>query len=97
MTETKSNEAIRLLVPPGKDPPPPLGGQKMAGAVSDKPARKSEKLLISSVTSLMLCCCKMLTISYPVQVYDLSHMVLLSTFSSIEEQYSDYFLIGVFL
>ncbi|XP_059598540.1 uncharacterized protein LOC100256091 isoform X4 [Vitis vinifera] len=66
--EAKCNEAIRLLVPPGKDPPPPLGGKKTYGEVLDKAARKSEQLLMSSVTTLMLCCCKMLTTSYPVQV-----------------------------
>nr|CAN73162.1 hypothetical protein VITISV_002553 [Vitis vinifera] len=68
VTEAKCNEAIRLLVPPGKDPPPPLGGKKTSGEVLDKAARKSEQLLMSSVTTLMLCCCKMLTTSYPVQV-----------------------------
>ena len=81
MTEAKCNEAIRLLVPPGKDPPPPLGGKKTYGEVLDKAARKSEQLLMSSVTTLMLCCCKMLTTSYPVQVYSLILMELLRKFS----------------
>ncbi|KAJ9684919.1 hypothetical protein PVL29_017083 [Vitis rotundifolia] len=76
LEEAKCNEAIRLLVSPGKDPPPPLGDQKMSGEVLDKAARKSEQLLMSSVTTLMLCCCKMLTTSYPVQIIVPIHPLL---------------------
>ncbi|KAA8534550.1 hypothetical protein F0562_032067 [Nyssa sinensis] len=65
---TVSNEAMRVLVPPGKDPPPPLGGQKTLGNASDQAAKRPERLLMSSVSTLMLCCCTMLTSSYPVQV-----------------------------
>lgn len=63
----KSNEAIRLLVPPGKDRPP-LGGLALLDEESYKERRRSAHLLISSVSTLMLCCCKLLTSSYPVQV-----------------------------
>ena len=66
--EIKSNEAIRLLVPPGKDPPPPLGGLTLLGEASYKARRRSDYLLMSGVSALMLSCCKMLTSSYPVQV-----------------------------
>ncbi|XP_015876389.2 uncharacterized protein LOC107413049 isoform X1 [Ziziphus jujuba] len=65
--EMKSNEAIRLLVPPGKDRPP-LGGLALLDEESYKERRRSAHLLISSVSTLMLCCCKLLTSSYPVQV-----------------------------
>lgn len=64
----KSNEAIRLLVPQGKDPPPPLGGLALLGEASYKARRRSDHLLMSSVSVMMLCCCKLLTSSYPVQV-----------------------------
>ncbi|KAK9282790.1 hypothetical protein L1049_011011 [Liquidambar formosana] len=66
--ETKCNEAIRLLVAPGKDPPPPLGGHIISGEALDNATRRSERLLMSRVSTLMLCCCTMLTSSYPVQV-----------------------------
>ncbi|XWS56869.1 hypothetical protein CRYUN_Cryun09bG0122400 [Craigia yunnanensis] len=60
--EAKSDEARRLLVPPGKDPPSPLGG------ASCKATSSSERLPTTTVSSLMFCCCKMLTSSYPIQV-----------------------------
>ncbi|XP_052199109.1 uncharacterized protein LOC127806114 isoform X2 [Diospyros lotus] len=63
--ESKSNEIIRLLVPPGKDPPPPLG---YSGEVSEHTTKRPELLQISTVSTLMRCCCTMLTRSYPVQV-----------------------------
>ncbi|KAL0008068.1 hypothetical protein SO802_009570 [Lithocarpus litseifolius] len=66
--EGKCKEAIRLLVPPGKDLPPPLGAQILSGEASDTSTRRSEQSLMSSVSMLMLCCCTMLTSSYPVQV-----------------------------
>ncbi|XP_030966472.1 uncharacterized protein LOC115987139 [Quercus lobata] len=66
--EGKCKEAVRLLVPPGKDLPPPLGAQILSGEASDNSTRKSEQSLMSSVSMLMLCCCTMLTSSYPVQV-----------------------------
>ncbi|XP_043704243.1 proline-, glutamic acid- and leucine-rich protein 1 [Telopea speciosissima] len=66
--ETKGNEAMKWLVPPGKEPPPPLGGQTMSGEASDQAIKKSEKLIIPSVSMLVLCCCTMLTNPYPVQV-----------------------------
>lgn len=65
--ETKSNEAMRVLVPPGKDPPPPLGGSTML-ETSDQTTKIPERLLMSSVSTLMLCCCTMLEGSYPVQI-----------------------------
>ncbi|XP_052186561.1 uncharacterized protein LOC127797577 [Diospyros lotus] len=64
--ESKSNEAMRLLVPPGKDPPPPLG--HLAGEVSEHGTKRPEPLQISTISILMHCCCTMLTCSYPVQV-----------------------------
>ncbi|KAJ4972716.1 hypothetical protein NE237_005890 [Protea cynaroides] len=66
--ETKCHEAMKCLVPPGKEPPPPLGGQTMSGEALDQAIKKSEKLLIPRVSMLVLCCCTMLTNPYPVQV-----------------------------
>ncbi|KAM3732952.1 hypothetical protein ACB098_11G097400 [Castanea mollissima] len=68
LEEGKCTEAVRLLVPPGKDLPPPLGAQILSGEASDNSTRGSEQSLMSSVSMLMLCCCTMLTSSYPVQV-----------------------------
>lgn len=68
LAEGKCKEAVRSLVPPGKDLPPPLGAQILSGEASDNSTRKSEQSLMSSVSMLMLCCCTMLTSSYPVQV-----------------------------
>ncbi|KAL6957139.1 hypothetical protein U1Q18_043770 [Sarracenia purpurea var. burkii] len=65
--DSKSNEAMRVLVPPGKDPPPPLGGYTI-GETSDQRTKRHERLQMSSVSTLMRCCCTMLTSSYPVQV-----------------------------
>ncbi|KAG8490313.1 hypothetical protein CXB51_015448 [Gossypium anomalum] len=59
--EAKSDEARRLLVPPGKDLPLPLGGASFKGT-------SSERLPTAIMSTLMFCCCKMLTSSYPVQV-----------------------------
>ena len=61
------DEAIRLLLPPGKDPPPPFG-LTVSGEQSHSMRKKSEHLLTSSVSALMICCSKMLTSSYSVQV-----------------------------
>lgn len=61
------DEAIRLLLPPGKDPPP-FGGPTVSGEGSHSTRKVSENLLTSSVCALMLCCSTMLTSSYPVQV-----------------------------
>ncbi|KAI8563442.1 hypothetical protein RHMOL_Rhmol03G0111600 [Rhododendron molle] len=63
--DSKGNEAMRILVPPGKDPPPPLGGQ-VVGEASDERIKRSQQLQIS--TTLMRCSCTMLTSTYPVQV-----------------------------
>lgn len=76
-TETKSSEAIRLLLPPGKDPPPPLGGVVSSGEALHGVRRMPEYSLMSSVSTLMLCCCMMLTTSYPVQVVFLDCLVYL--------------------
>nr|XP_016498511.1 PREDICTED: proline-, glutamic acid- and leucine-rich protein 1-like isoform X1 [Nicotiana tabacum] len=65
--ETRSTEAMRLLLPPGKDPPPPLGGQSLYSQTSDKMMRP-EHLQISRISTLIFCCCKLLTTSYPFQV-----------------------------
>ncbi|KAH1055364.1 hypothetical protein J1N35_033429 [Gossypium stocksii] len=59
--EAKSDEARRLLVPPGKDLPLPLGGASFKGT-------SSERLPTATISTLMFCCCKMLISSYPVQV-----------------------------
>ncbi|MBA0694893.1 hypothetical protein Goari_005157, partial [Gossypium aridum] len=59
--EAKSDEARRLLVPPGKDLPLPLGGASFKGT-------SSGRLPTATISTLMFCCCKMLTSSYPVQV-----------------------------
>ncbi|CAK9149218.1 unnamed protein product [Ilex paraguariensis] len=66
--ESKGNEAMRVLLPPGKDPPPPLGGQTIFGEASNQATKRPERLLMSRVSTLMLCCCTMLTSSYTVQV-----------------------------
>ncbi|EEF41201.1 conserved hypothetical protein [Ricinus communis] len=63
--ETKWDEAVRLLVPPGEATPIAIWSQNLLEETSDK-ARKRSKL--SSVSTLMLSCCTMLTTSYPVQV-----------------------------
>ncbi|GFZ11211.1 hypothetical protein Acr_22g0006090 [Actinidia rufa] len=65
--ESKSIEAMRGLVPPGKDPPPPLGGH-CTGEASDQRIKRPERLQMLSVSTLMRCCCTMLTSPYPVQV-----------------------------
>ncbi|XP_022739284.1 uncharacterized protein LOC111291678 [Durio zibethinus] len=66
--EAKSNEARRLLVPPGRELPSPFGGHTSLEGASCKATRSSERLPTSTVSTLMFCCCKMLTSSYPVQV-----------------------------
>ncbi|XP_010242430.1 PREDICTED: proline-, glutamic acid- and leucine-rich protein 1-like isoform X2 [Nelumbo nucifera] len=66
--ETKSNEVIKHLVPPGKEPPPPLGGNKMQGETSNQATEMSEQLILHRISMLMLCCCRMLTNPYPAQV-----------------------------
>ncbi|KAJ0101543.1 hypothetical protein Patl1_05894 [Pistacia atlantica] len=63
--ETKGSEAVRALVPPGKDPPPPLGGHTLLGEALDK---ATKQLPISTISLLILSCCMMLTSPYPVQV-----------------------------
>ncbi|XP_062091771.1 uncharacterized protein LOC133797759 isoform X2 [Humulus lupulus] len=63
-----NNEAIRLLLPPGKDVPPPFGGLTVSGEESHNMQKRSEHVLTSSVSALMLFCSSMLTSSYPVQV-----------------------------
>lgn len=65
--ETKNDEVMTVLVPPGKDPPTPLGGPTMSGT-SYKATKRPELLLMCSVSTLMRCCCTMLTSSYPVQI-----------------------------
>lgn len=65
--ETIRTEAMRLLLPPGKDPPPPLGGQSLSRGTADNTMRP-EHLQISRISILIFCCCKLLTSSYPFQV-----------------------------
>ncbi|KAJ8557613.1 hypothetical protein K7X08_003238 [Anisodus acutangulus] len=65
--ETIRSEAMRLLLPPGKDPPPPLGGQSLSRGTADNTMRP-EHLQISRISTLIFCCCKLLTSSYPFQV-----------------------------
>ncbi|KAH0713509.1 hypothetical protein KY289_009468 [Solanum tuberosum] len=65
--ETIRTEAIRLLLPPGKDPPPPLGGRSLSRGTVDNTMRP-EHLQISRISTLILCCCELLTSSYPFQV-----------------------------
>ncbi|KAF6140431.1 hypothetical protein GIB67_030512 [Kingdonia uniflora] len=62
--EGKDREALKLLVPPGKDAPSPLGGED----ASHKAENRSEQVIMSKASVLMSCCCKMLTSPYPVQV-----------------------------
>lgn len=63
--ETKWDEAVRLLVPPGEVPPPSLWGQKLLEDTSDKERKRSK---LCSISMFMLSCSEMLTNSYPVQV-----------------------------
>lgn len=65
--ESKSDDALRVLIPPGHDPPPPLGGLTMP-ITSNRSTKRPELLLMCSVSTLMNCCSTMLTCSYPVQV-----------------------------
>ncbi|XP_004249969.1 uncharacterized protein [Solanum lycopersicum] len=65
--ETIRTEAMRLLLPPGKDPPPPLGGQSLSRGTVDNTMRP-EHLQISRISTLIFCCCELLTSSYPFQV-----------------------------
>ncbi|CAA3005199.1 proline-, glutamic acid- and leucine-rich 1 [Olea europaea subsp. europaea] len=66
--EARSNETMRILLPPGKEAPQPLGGQERSQETSDFAMRRAEQLLVSRISTLMYCCCTMLTDSYPVQV-----------------------------
>ncbi|CAN4126423.1 unnamed protein product [Withania somnifera] len=66
-TETIRDEAMRLLLPPGKDAPPPLGSQFLSKGTADNTMRP-EHLRISRISTLIFCCCIMLTSSYPFQV-----------------------------
>ncbi|XP_010257020.1 PREDICTED: proline-, glutamic acid- and leucine-rich protein 1-like isoform X2 [Nelumbo nucifera] len=66
--ETKSNEVIRHLVPPGKEPPPPLGGQPMSGEASNQATKASEQFILHRVSLLVCSCCTMLTNPYTIQV-----------------------------
>ncbi|CAH9111484.1 unnamed protein product [Cuscuta europaea] len=66
--ETRHNQAMRLLLPPGKDAPPPLGGQGMTRKSSSESMNRSEHLLMTRISILMRCCSMMLTSSYSVQV-----------------------------
>ncbi|KAH9657416.1 RIX1 domain-containing protein [Citrus sinensis] len=66
--ENKVTEAVRALVPPGKDPPPPLGDHMLLGEAVDDAAKRSERLTTSSISMLIFCCSTMLTSSYPVRV-----------------------------
>ncbi|RAL45561.1 hypothetical protein DM860_009425 [Cuscuta australis] len=82
--ETRHNEAMRLLLPPGKDTPPPLGGQDTPRKISSENMNRSEHMLISRISILMLCCSTMLSSPYTVQVavpvcalVDLSKRVLM--------------------
>ncbi|KAK1260845.1 hypothetical protein QJS04_geneDACA013378 [Acorus gramineus] len=66
--ETRHTEAMRFLVPSGKDPPPPLGGQSLSDETSDEGIKRFRQLLVPRISVLMQCCCAMLANSYPVQV-----------------------------
>ncbi|KAF4401269.1 hypothetical protein G4B88_014110 [Cannabis sativa] len=62
------SEAMRLLLPPGKDVPPPFGGLTVLGEQQHNMQKRSEHVLTSSVSALMIFCSTMLTSSYPAQV-----------------------------
>ncbi|CAI9773967.1 unnamed protein product [Fraxinus pennsylvanica] len=66
--EARSNETVRILLPPGKEAPQPLGGQALSQETSDFSMRRPEQLLVSRISTLMYCCCTMLSDSYQVQV-----------------------------
>lgn len=67
-TEARHNEAMRLLLPPGKDAPPPLGGQDTSRKILTGTMNRPEHQLMSRISILMLCCSTMLTSTYPIQV-----------------------------
>ena len=71
--ESKSDEALRVLVPPGNDPPPPLGGLTMP-ITSYGSTKRPELLLMCNSSTLMNCCSTMLSCSYPVQVSYIIHL-----------------------
>ncbi|KAG7012950.1 hypothetical protein SDJN02_25703 [Cucurbita argyrosperma subsp. argyrosperma] len=66
--DSRGNEVVRLLIPPGKEPPPPLGCNSSAEGSFDKLTKSSERMLTSIISTLMLCCSTMITSSYPHQV-----------------------------
>ncbi|CAK9317306.1 unnamed protein product [Citrullus colocynthis] len=66
--DSKGNEFVRLLIPPGKDPPPPLGCNSMSEGSLDKITKSSERTLTSIISTLMVCCSTMITSSYNHQV-----------------------------
>ncbi|KAL9265924.1 Proline-, glutamic acid- and leucine-rich protein 1-like protein [Drosera capensis] len=66
--ESKRDEAVRLLIPPGKDPPLSLGGQVVGKDGSSMVVNTSRKSLVPCISSLMHCCSTMLRNPYPVQV-----------------------------
>lgn len=66
--ESKRDEAVRLLVSPGKDPPLTLGGQVVGKDGSSMVVNTSRKSLVPSISLLMHCCSTMLSNPYPVQV-----------------------------
>ncbi|WCJ22691.1 hypothetical protein M5689_004768 [Euphorbia peplus] len=63
--ETRWDEAVRLLVPPGEATPTSVWGQTLLEETSERAQKRSK---IASVSTLILCCCTMLSTSYPVQV-----------------------------
>ncbi|KAF6160004.1 hypothetical protein GIB67_033088 [Kingdonia uniflora] len=81
--EGKDREALKLLVPPGKDASSPLGGED----ASHKAENRSEQVIMSKASVLMSCCCKMLTSPYPVQVESILHYSL----GNISNCFSSYY------
>ncbi|KAF6144771.1 hypothetical protein GIB67_016845 [Kingdonia uniflora] len=62
--EGKDREALKFLVPPGKDAPSLLGGEDG----SHKAENRYEQVIMFKASVLMSYCRKMLTSPYPVQV-----------------------------
>lgn len=66
--DSRSSEAMKVLLLSGKESPPPLGGLVVPEQTSNLLIRRPEQLLGSKICALMSSCSAMLTSFYPVQV-----------------------------
>ncbi|XP_073028338.1 uncharacterized protein [Primulina eburnea] len=66
--DSRSSEAMKVLLLSGKKSPPPLGGLVVSEQTSNLSTRRLEQLLGSKICALMSSCSTMLKNFYPVQV-----------------------------